>query len=852
MKKLFTSKILMAFMAIGCCTTLSAQTVIKVGAGQGDKQKTIQMAYDSIVPKDITTSGAYILEIQSDYDPTTEVYPIDLKAKTGASAVNNITIKPASGVSKTISSTVRSKMLSNVAFESGVTNIVLPDVTDIEVNDVVWGIGVPTYIGSAAPYSYAKVTAVDPGTKTITISNATTSAQTATTLFVGKIQNVALQFNGAKYVTIDGVSRTGNTGLTIQNPNFIYSKTIMLTGGAQYNTVKNCFIKGANQSGEFNNGTCGQIYFNLGENDFNTFDSNDICDIDGLPMPITMVNMCNTSGSNNNDNTFSNNKLYNIGTRYSTNGNAGFFQFPSGNGANTHHTYILNNKMYWTKPAFMNLNIVGIGVGGSHNGEGNRIEGNVIGYGAADGTGVASITANSTATGLAFQGIVNAKNATVKNNTVGGINITAKSFLGISTQAYSSTTFVADDYFVGNTVKDISITATATSATAVGLSVNTQSAFAASVKNNTVDYVALSAAPGFTCVSTGIDVAGTPVPASIFTYSGNKISNISAGDEFSTSANVAYGIKINQGVAVCSKNLIYNIKAVNNTTTAIVRGLQTAGSVAGQLISNNIVRIGNFVLGDASITALYQGAATSVDHAVKIYNNTLYIGGQSPATATKSSYGFFHTGVAPKNDLKNNIIANKRVVGNTEAHYAMQITVETEIASSDYNVYQFGKFFGNTSATNAESMELWSNALSTPNNLFDAHSAVADPKFVAPDASIPDMNIQTTSPAKGVGLTLTDVTTDFNGFTRTTMDIGALAYGSVAGINSANENKLSVYTIKNNIVINNQLGQTAHVYSLAGQLVKTAVLQSDKENIQVNNGFYIVRINNLVSKVLVK
>jgi hypothetical protein len=853
MKK-FTLNLTMAFTAICCCASLNAQTVIKVGAGQGDKQKTIQMAYDSIVPA--TLAEAYVLEIQSDYDPAAEVYPINLKAKTGASATNNITIKPATGVKKVLSTPSVTKIYKDVAFESGVKTIILPNVTDIKVGQTVYGIGLPASVGSN-PYLNDTIQAVDAANNTITFLGATTSLQTATTLFIGKTLTQTILFNGAKYVTIDGVSRTGNTGLTIQNPNLINCQVVMFTAGSQYNTIKNCFIKGANQSGQINNGTSGQIFFNTGENDFNTIDNNDICDIDDLPMPICMVTFSGISGCLNNDNTISNNYMYNLGTGTAVNGNAGFFQFPSGNGTNTHHNYILNNRMYWTKPATMNTGISCIGVGGSHNGEGNRIEGNVIGYASPDGTGVANITALTSSAGLEFAGIKNAKNTTIKNNTIGGINLSVKGFLGITTQAYSSTSVVADDYFNGNIVKDITINSTANGSYATSLSVNTQSAFAANVKNNTVDNIVITSGPSYSCTATGIDVGGTSVAASAFTYSGNKISNLIAGDDFSTSANIAYGVKINQGVTAFNKNLIYNIKAVNNTNTAIIRGLQTAGSATGQLISNNIIRIGNFVSGDASITAMYQGAGSSVDHAVKIYNNTIYIGGQAPATAIKPTFGFFHTGLAPKNDLQNNIIANNRKIGNPlstskEAHYAIQVVTELEIAKSDYNIYQFGKFFGNTSATDAESLELWASAFSSTTNIFDAHSKVADPLFVAPDADVPNMKLQETSPAKGTGVALTDVTVDFNGFSRTTMDIGALAYGSVASVKSTIENKLQVYTTKNNIVVNNQMGQIAQVYSLSGQLVKTAVLQSDKESISVNNGFYIIRINSLVSKVLVK
>ena len=843
MKKLFTSKILLAFLVIGSFATISAQTVIKVGAGQGDKQKTIQMAYDSIVPA--TVEGAYVLEIQAEYDPTTEVYPIDLKAKTGASAANNIVIKPASGVKKTIAAPVRTKVVSGVTFESGSLSIVLPDVTGISVDDVVYGIGVKPY---ATNTSYVKVTGVDEATKTVTISDATTSLQTSTTLFFGKIQTVALQLNGAKYVTIDGVSRTGDTGLTIQNPNNIYAKTILLITGAQNNTVKNCFIKGANLSGEFNNGTCGTIYFGTGENDFNTFEKNDICDIDGLPMPISTV----LFGGNSNDNTFSENNLYNIGTGLSTNGNGGYFQYPSYMG--TSKNYVLNNRMYWTKPASFNAGVTLVGMGGSMNGLGNRIEGNVIGYGAADGSGVAELTSITSATAVGITGF-GIKNTSFTNNIMGGINATVKNITCVSIVNHNASTPDANTVCADNTFKDITVNATATGSTLYGLIFSIANPITVNIKNNTIkDLVIASLTAGNKCSVIGMSVTGTAHATAKVTYTNNQISNLTAGDDLSTAANEAYGINIGANTTLFERNLVTNLRAISSVNTGFIRGFQISGSNAdGLIFKNNIARIGTNVLNDISLYGIYQGAATNADHVMKIYNNTIYLAGTAPATAAKNTFGFFHTGLAPKNDLKNNIIANKRSVGNTEAHYAMQVTTLLELTSSDYNLYQFGKYFGNAEATNADNLTVWAESFSTPTNVFDAHSAVADPNFVAPLAEVPNMNIQVTSPAKGTGIALTDVTTDFNGFSRSTMDIGALAYGStVSAVESVKSSNLFVFGTKNGIVVTNQSGQIARVYSLTGQLVKSERLLSEKENISVANGLYIVRVGAFSTKVLVK
>ena len=382
------------------------------------------------------------------------------------------------------------------------------------------------------------------------------------------------------------------------------------------------------------------------------------------------------------------------------------------------------------------------------------------------------------------------------------------------------------------------------------------------INDNTIsDLVASNTTVNSVNIVRGIQISGAFPTAAQWNYSGNKVFNLISGDEFSTAANVVLGMDLIASTGTVERNLIYNLtpRTTATTSSAYAYGLRATGSNAlangtttGSIFKNNIIRLGVGVTNDCVITAFYQAAATDVSHLVKIYNNTLYVGGTAISTATKNTFGFFHTGIAAKNDLKNNIIANKRAVGNTEAHYAMQTTTLLEIASSDYNMYQFGKYFGNTEAANVEDLATWAQSFSTTTSIFDAHSSVADPKFVAPNADVPNMNLQETSPAKGTGIALADVTTDFNGFARTTMDIGALAYGSISGVKQTIENELSVYTTKNNIVVNNQLGQTARVYSLSGQLVKTAVLQSDKENISVNKGFYIVRINSLVSKVLVK
>jgi len=837
MKKLFTSKILLAFVAIGACATLSAQTVIKVGAGQGDKQKTIQMAYDSIVPA--TVAGAYVLELQSDYDPQTEIYPITFTAKTGASEANTITITPATGVKKIISAPDSTIIFDNLVFASGDNVINVSSIDGIKNGMAVYGVGL-SFLSN--PYRFNSVVSVEPGKITLT-SPATATYTPDRKTFVGKSDTKTIVFDGAKYIIIDGVSRTGNTGLEICNPNSISAQAIYFKNNATYNTIKNCIVRGANVSGQINNGFAGTIYFMGGQ--YNTITDNDVCDMNdpNIPFPICPFQMTAAGGANNNNKVLNNN-IYNISNLHSANGPFTFMQFGSeGSSANN---WVLNNRFYWTTATSITGNIIPINIGSLSSG--NRFENNVIGYGAADGTGISTVISNNgtwgTGNGMRY--------FTCKNNIMAGINYTGTGFRGFSASV-SSASYAADDIMNGNTVKDIVFTAVENDKYLEGIYLSGNLATAVNVKNNTVSNIQIVGSnPDIKCTAYGIRQYGTG--ANAFSYSGNKVMGVVAGESNSTTANAAYGIYVTANTKSVVSNLITDVTANSGNTSAFVRGLQTSGSTsAGQLIANNIVRIGTTVGSDVSITAFHQDAATSDADICKIYNNTLYIGGTAPATATKSSVGFLHAGLAPKNDLKNNIIANKRTVGNTEAHYALQIKIISEINSSDYNMYQFGKFFGKIDVDDASNLADWADALSTPPTIiFDAHSVVADPQFEDANAVMPDMRIKATSPAKGAGVALTDVTTDFNGFARTTMDMGALAYGTVSAIETVKPSSIGVYGADKAIVVKDMMGQNARIYTLNGQLVKSAQLLSDKESISVANGLYIVRVGSFSSKVLVK
>jgi hypothetical protein len=101
------------------------------------------------------------------------------------------------------------------------------------------------------------------------------------------------------------------------------------------------------------------------------------------------------------------------------------------------------------------------------------------------------------------------------------------------------------------------------------------------------------------------------------------------------------------------------------------------------------------------------------------------------------------------------------------------------------------------------------------------------------------------------------VTNDFDNNTRLgtdlKADIGAdeFTFG-VTGLTSSSVANM-IYSSNRKIVIEGAtIGSAISVYSVTGQLVKTIKVKSEKSTIAVENGIYIVKTANQVSKVIVK
>jgi len=855
------TKVLVAAAAMGCSAGLSAQTIIKVGATQ--QATTIQQAYSLEIPADITGKGAYVIELQSDYDATLETYPIKFTAKTGASATENITIKPATGVKVVLSNPDQTTTLKDFVIPAKSTTLILPSLDNITVGMEVIGLGITTI---------STITAIDPATNKITLDKETVATPPATsTIFIcpgfGTLTNYTAQgtktvvFEGAKYVTIDGVSRTGNTGLTIQNPNAISAQTIFFTGATEGNVVKNCFIRGANICGSHfggnpSDGKNAQIWFDGAGASNNTFDSNDICDIDGKPMPISLVTFNNSSAAATDVNTFNNNNFYNFNpTAHSVTGNVGCFSFPSSVAPNC---VVTNNRIFWSKPLEKTTkDFYVFGFGSSSAGVSNRVENNVVGGTDANNDGVATFDFNSGT----FSVLNVNDNTTLKNNTVKNIKITANlaaTFLGARITANQKAKAPADaEAWSGNTVKDITIEAKNT-ITAIGYQINSADAHPAkNISNNVISNISIKSSDTTkVCTMRGLQIQGT-ASTILWNVSKNTISNLSAGDAVSIAANATIGLDAIGNSDKVEKNLVYNLNAINNKATAKIYGLRmNAGNATGTTGQNNMVRLGTDVTTNALIYGLVQNAATATTNPINIYHNSVYIGGTTPATATASSFAFKREGTKGLSDVRNNIFANQRVSGNTtkaENHYAIGILNSDDLKDCDFNVLQFTGALGLIGIDNVQATQA---AWTENSDGYDPNSLIADPKFVDATGTTPNLHIQATSPAEAKGdITLVSVVDDFDGDTRsglTPSDIGADATSGSSAIVGVSENAVVAIAKTNSIEVLNAAGEVVTIYSLTGQVVKSVTVASAKETISISKGFYIVKVGDAKTKLFVK
>ena len=82
--------------------------------------------------------------------------------------------------------------------------------------------------------------------------------------------------------------------------------------------------------------------------------------------------------------------------------------------------------------------------------------------------------------------------------------------------------------------------------------------------------------------------------------------------------------------------------------------------------------------------------------------------------------------------------------------------------------------------------------------------------------------------------------------------LGAYQFTGATALHAVKMGELNAYAVNGAIVVKESEGKIASVFSVSGQLIKNVKLIPANTNIPMQNGFYIVKVDNKVAKVIVK
>ncbi len=617
-----------------------------------------------------------------------------------------------------------------------------------------------------------------------------------------------IRLNGADRVIIDGSYNNSGKYLRIMN-RATTAGTINLFNDAKFNTIANCYIQGVNAST-----TLGILNFvsealNGTGNDSNTINACIFSDTTGSAMtnttgtnkPSVGVGSVTFNALTGNDGiTVSNCEFKNI-------------RFYDINITTTGGNYwnIYNNSIYADNDSsFVQTYFIYVQGGGGHS-----IRKNSMGGSAPDRSGAPYIfRANSfikplflasastipttidsnTFGNMSSQGSpggsginyimhISAANATtiVKNNIIGGAfnpwdTIVANGSLYGS---YISAPCTYTNNIIGNLY-----TKTGTTGYVAGINIGTISGTA-----NFTDNIVRDITHPNSTVSYGaqgpIGIYLLPGSTDIVNVERNTIYNISAF----TGGLIARGIQVGisgSNVVKINANKIYNITvnvpgAITPTNSAAYAAGITTSSSGINTYTNNQISIG-----EGSNRRVIGYLNTSTANANYFYNNSIFINGVGDTT----SYGIYNQG-AGTIDAVNNLIYNKRT-GNRNVTKNFAIGSSTVALNS--NTQKYNSFVLNDSAqvyeigTNPLGWTSFNNLYSSVYNtnwLGSTNTVLADSLFTD---TINNLSIKASNPeswyVNGKGIALGNVTSDFNGNSRSTSitggstDIGAIEFNT--------------------------------------------------------------------------
>jgi hypothetical protein len=470
----------------------------------------------------------------------------------------------------------------------------------------------------------------------------------------GNLDAPLIDFNSSDYVTVDGLN-TGGNSLTISNTNTgATAATFRFRDDATNNIVRNCNIYGSSTSV-----STGTIVFSTGTvvgNDYNTINNNNIGDAGNNLPCVGIYSTPNAAASSNDNVTVHANNIYNFNTPSGKTSGIFLDALNVGTFIGSNSWTITNNKFYQTGVrdnaiAAVSVQVIRIGVFVS--GSGFTISGNIIGFGASNGTGVSNYGTSDCLQSYDFKGIlVNLGSnllSSIQDNTIAGISINSSGtidVIGVFSGITISNGYVNIGNVLGNKIgllaNGISVTTLGVNNTSTGIWSSQSNATAAISNNSIINFTvtSLTSSAG-TRIFNGIRVIG----GSAYTISNNTI-----GRAIQATNYVVYPVYGKLEVSALSSiqgNTIEGLNITNNSPS-------TTTTFSGIHIISGLVNIGN-------ITPNNIGTLT----------NSINI---STAASTSNNYGIYSVQVSGSPIINNNVIQNCTLVSSTAASATTKFT----------------------------------------------------------------------------------------------------------------------------------------------------------------------------------
>lgn len=767
--------------------------------------------------------GALILELQATYASTVETFPLTLPALNGASVVNTLTIRPASGATA-------------LSITSANTTAATMDLN---------GAQFVTIDGRAGGAGTAKQ---------LTIANTSTSG--VALRFINEASN-----NTLRHLTLRGVNTNSFSGTVVFSTttgangnddntlaqcdicdgastptNCIYAQGTGTTTAQNNsgNTITGCNIFNFHRTTAVDTAgvmlTSGNTLWTLSGNSFYQTVSRA-----GVNAVVRAIYLTNTS---TNSHTVTGNFIGGSapnagGTAWTTTGTTQPYRFVgiwlrgSSFATTSLQANIIRNFAWNSSTA----DRVQPGVwSGIHVEAGSANIGTVTGNTIGSGTGTGSVTVISSGNGGMTFGIGSAATSppvTIANNTIGSITVSstttglAASITGIQVSAGTNPVIsnnligsatTANSLHASNTVSSGGIAqeltgiecangtgaSTATITGNIVANLNNRAAQPQAHIRGIVAFSGSSTVQGNTVRNlttpsrnTGLSVVGiSQAGTGSLTMTENvvhSLANTSNAGGF-PAPNVAvtvtgiYYAGSSSGGNEISRNFVHSLYLDSLSASAELNGMhfESGGTFTAQ---NNMVRVGLDASGASTASAAAVRGLDDDDNgasqARNFIHNSVYVGGTATSGAT-NTFAYSSSSQNNSRDIRNNIFVNARSnSGGTGKHYAMtngSVTAPPPGMISDNNILYAtgsGGVLGLFNGADYSTLAAWQAATG-----LDASSAVADPRFVnaTGTAAAVDLHLQASNPAEGRGELIAAVTLDFDGQTRsslTPVDIGA-------------------------------------------------------------------------------